>query len=372
MGAEEVARQFAVAEKPEHTISVRLLLPFVRWLSQHPRVRDELAVYTSMDPDDRVPLKPAFEALGDAIRVTGECAVGLKVGRDLHRGEVGALDYAMFTAPNLRQGLAIAERYFRVVNDAITVRLECRDDSALVRFDSRSRFSKVSVDFLLAGLFTTHFKRQLADLERLEVWCAHPAPAYAEEYERTFAPAVVRFDAPCYGFRMPSEELDRPLIQADQHLHHIVRKHMDQVLGAMEPTYHTFADQVSTLIARELGQSSPVTAVGVARTLRVSARTLARRLEAEGTTFSDLLDGLRHRLAVEYMGRSNLSQSEVAFLLGFSHVAAFHRAFKRWTGQTPRKFRLQERQEAAELSVASQPVAVEPHESVPPPLAAER
>lgn len=353
MGAEEVARQFTAAEKPEPTIAVRLLLPFVRSLSQHPQVRDDLAEYANRDPDDRVPVRAAFRALGEAIKITGEGAVGLKVGRDLDRGEVGVLDYAMYTAPNLRQGLAIAERYFRILNDAVTVRLDARDEWAVIRFDARSRFAEVGADYMLAGVYTNHFKQQLANLEQLEVWIGHPEPSYADEYQVTFSPARVRFDAPFYGFRMPLVELDRPLREADQHLHHIVRKHMDLVLGALEPTYQTFADQVSTLIARELGQSNPVTAVGVARSLRVSARTLARRLEAEGTTFSDLLDGLRHRLAVEYMGRLTLSQSEVAFLLGFSHVAAFHRAFKRWTGQTPRRFRVQARKEMAEAAAAA-------------------
>jgi AraC-like DNA-binding protein len=71
----------------------------------------------------------------------------------------------------------------------------------------------------------------------------------------------------------------------------------------------------------------------------MSPRTLGRKLEREGTTFKELLDDLRRRLALRYVGASDLALSEIAFLLGFSQAAAFHRAFKRWTSQTPLEYR---------------------------------
>jgi AraC-like DNA-binding protein len=71
----------------------------------------------------------------------------------------------------------------------------------------------------------------------------------------------------------------------------------------------------------------------------MSGRTLTRRLEDEGTTFKDLLDDLRKSLSLRYVGSTDLGLSEIAFLLGFSQSAAFHRAFKRWTAQTPLEYR---------------------------------
>jgi AraC-like DNA-binding protein len=67
----------------------------------------------------------------------------------------------------------------------------------------------------------------------------------------------------------------------------------------------------------------------------VPPRTLARRLAAEGTTFSELLADLRRRLAVEYLKDEDLSVSQVAWLVGYREIAAFSHAFKRWTGRTP-------------------------------------
>ena len=82
-----------------------------------------------------------------------------------------------------------------------------------------------------------------------------------------------------------------------------------------------------------------VSAETVADHLRMSARTLSRRLADEGTSHKAILDELRADLARRYLEDAELAISEVAFLLGFSEPSAFHRAFKRWTGQTPSQFR---------------------------------
>ena len=71
----------------------------------------------------------------------------------------------------------------------------------------------------------------------------------------------------------------------------------------------------------------------------MSRRTLVRRLHAEGTSFSQLLDSVRRELGVRWVSVPALSFSEISALLGFSHMQGFHRAFKRWTGQTPQRYR---------------------------------
>ena len=76
----------------------------------------------------------------------------------------------------------------------------------------------------------------------------------------------------------------------------------------------------------------------VARDLGYSRQTLYRRLKAEGTTYEQLLEGLRRRLADRFM-RDGLSVKDAAYRLGFSDPAAFSRAFKRWTGNSPSDMR---------------------------------
>lgn len=77
----------------------------------------------------------------------------------------------------------------------------------------------------------------------------------------------------------------------------------------------------------------------VAGKMGVSRQTLFRRLKAEGVTFQQVLDALRHRFAVHYLGGKKVSVNETAYLVGFSDPASFSRAFKRWTGSSPRAVR---------------------------------
>lgn len=77
----------------------------------------------------------------------------------------------------------------------------------------------------------------------------------------------------------------------------------------------------------------------LASELGISRATLQRRLKAEGTSFEAILDGLRQRLARRYLRKENYSVKKTAYLLGFSDPAAFSRAFKRWTGQSPSELR---------------------------------
>ena len=77
----------------------------------------------------------------------------------------------------------------------------------------------------------------------------------------------------------------------------------------------------------------------MATDLGMSERTLTRQLAAAGTSFNDMLDGLRHQLALKYLTASDLHLSQVAFLLGYANQSAFNAAFRRWSGKSPTELR---------------------------------
>jgi AraC-like DNA-binding protein len=86
-------------------------------------------------------------------------------------------------------------------------------------------------------------------------------------------------------------------------------------------------------------QRGDVSLDGVARALGMSGRTLQRHLNAQGTSHRELLDEARSAAALRHLGADTMSVTDVAFVLGFSEVSAFHRAFRRWTGMGPSEFR---------------------------------
>jgi AraC-like DNA-binding protein len=117
-----------------------------------------------------------------------------------------------------------------------------------------------------------------------------------------------------------------------------MRRVADSQLAELPPESALFSDRVRALVARELATPRLSTS-WVARKMRMSARTLARRLEQENTTFFALLDEARRVRALRLMEDRALNLTEIAMVLGFAHVASFHRAFRRWTGRTPAEYR---------------------------------
>jgi AraC-like DNA-binding protein len=92
------------------------------------------------------------------------------------------------------------------------------------------------------------------------------------------------------------------------------------------------------LASRVAGGDTRIELIG--RELGLAPRTLQRRLSDEGVSYQKLLDDARKTAAGQYLGRSSLAIGEIAYLLGYSEPAAFHRAFKRWYQATPEAFRL--------------------------------
>ena len=105
--------------------------------------------------------------------------------------------------------------------------------------------------------------------------------------------------------------------------------------GLPEPAPSIVADVRHAVLE---GLPEPPKAPGVARTLFVSTRTLHRRLAAAGVTFRQVVEEVRAQLAMDYLSKG-ASLSQVAFLLGFSEQSSFNRAFRRWTGMTPGRWR---------------------------------
>jgi AraC-like DNA-binding protein len=132
--------------------------------------------------------------------------------------------------------------------------------------------------------------------------------------------------------------LERPNPTADPALSRTILRHAEALLAALPEPTATYAERVRRGLAEILGEGE-VSLRQVARGLKMSERSLQRRLAAEGVTFDGLLDDVRHHLALRYLADPSIAVSEVAYLLGYSEPSPFHRAFRRWTGATPSDMR---------------------------------
>jgi AraC-like DNA-binding protein len=126
---------------------------------------------------------------------------------------------------------------------------------------------------------------------------------------------------------------------ADEALAAIVRRRLDKALDHRDrDDAGSFTARVRRLVVQALGEG-PSTADSAADALGVSRRTLSRRLAEENTSFSRILDTVREDVAKTLLQDRSLSIGDIAFFLQYSEPAAFHRSFRRWTGQTPVAFR---------------------------------
>ncbi|MGL6343843.1 MAG: helix-turn-helix transcriptional regulator [Waterburya sp.] len=100
-----------------------------------------------------------------------------------------------------------------------------------------------------------------------------------------------------------------------------------------------YTQKVVQAIIQQLKGELP-TIEAIAHQLAISTRQLQRELKRESTSFQQLLDKTRQELALRHLKNPATLIHDIAFLLGFSEPSAFHRAFKRWTGKTPRQHRL--------------------------------
>jgi len=169
-----------------------------------------------------------------------------------------------------------------------------------------------------------------------EVELSFPDPGYRGEYERVLQ-APVAFERGRNAMRIDESWVGRRIALQPRYAFGILTRHADEMLERLERA-GTMRGRVESALLPVLHKEEAGMEAICAR-LGCSRDTLYRRLKAEGTTFEAVLDGVRHRLAVDYVAAGKVSINETAYLVGFSDPAAFSRAFKRWTGRSPRQWR---------------------------------
>lgn len=163
----------------------------------------------------------------------------------------------------------------------------------------------------------------------------HPLVGDREAYTRFFG-ASVDFGQAQTGFEIPRAQLDMPLQRADPGLAAVLNRYADQSVKRI-PADADLLERARFHIADSVAEGTPSVA-SVASQLGTSARTLQRRLREEGTSFQQLLDSVRRELALRLLDGGSCSVAEVAERLGFADTPTFRRAFKRWTGASPRAY----------------------------------
>jgi AraC-like DNA-binding protein len=294
------------------------------------------------DPDHFVDLQKMLLLQDAAAREVGDDTLGLKLALTYNRNRLGALGYAVLNAPTIGVALSNFERYAHTLLRGVRVVIEVRADECLVGYDisvgdrelprqNAEGSSALSLE-LMRRLIGPEWRPK-------RVLFGHRRPADVTEHNRVFG-APIRFEAEhTFAFVFDASDLDRPVRGADVGILPIVLRYLDEIPPPAGDD-DGWPREVRALIARNICNGHP-NMERIARLLGLSGRSLQRRLAERGL----------HWKTLRYLKEHEPSLTEVAFLLGYSDLSAFDRAFRRWMGTTPAAQRRLLRAEAGAPSV---------------------
>ena len=288
------------------------------------------------DPDYLVHAEQCHVIAANLIRLSGNPGIGLDVGADLKLTDLGILGYAMAASQTFGQATGLWSRYgnspigfaytVQIIDDAgggcwgIAATAHALD-RALLRFyfDETLAAGAKSLGPTLTGL-----RFEMVEMEL--PWSAAEAGV---DYAQRFA-CPVRYAAAKARLVVRVPALDTPVRTSDGSLRELSVRHC----GLLVQQIGRYGPVSSRLLSVLRGRGGVPKLEEAAVTLQMSPRSLRRHLQAENTSFQRVIDEFRCEMAKEYLSASAIPAKEVAYLLGFSHVNAFRRAFRLWTQQT--------------------------------------
>jgi len=289
------------------------------------------------NPEKRVPYNTIDLLRAKAVGLTGDPCFGLKIGCGWHPSYHGALGYAWLASSTLRSALQRLSRYLQVISDAGVIDLEEKKEglSVLLNVTEKPIDTIASEDMILGQFITMCRAIAGEELSPVSVFFTHPKPACSAKYYALFR-CPVEFSAPDLRITLPLDFLDKRLTTSNPALVKLNEQFIIEYLAQLDSASVT--QRVQNSIMKRL-PSGNVSDTVVSGDLYTSTRTLQRQLKDEGTTFKTILNEVRKELAGKYVCDDSLSLSEISFLLGFSDISSFSRAFKRWTGNPPSTYR---------------------------------
>lgn len=291
------------------------------------------------DPEARLPSEVADRLWHHAAWLSGDDLLGVHVAQQMLPADFGGLGFAVRSSATVGESYQRIARYLRLLIADGTLSRHEEGRRARLRCTLQGpRPSRHAVECLMMTLL--HIGRRGADHPFIPtlVRFRHGAPASAAALQVAFA-GPLRFEQDHDELWLDRELLELPLRESEPALALVLDRHLEEQVRAL-PHSSGILDRVRAALLADLKNGEPTLAQTSLR-LSMSPRTLQRHLRQADTTHKEMLRELREGLARRYLGEQSESIAEVTFLLGFSEVSAFHRAFKRWTGKTPLTYRQQ-------------------------------
>ena len=292
-------------------------------------------------PEALVAFESGVALLEEAARLSKRDDVGVRFALQMPWADLGVLAYVVLHAPTVGAAFTNLRRYFAIQQTAAAFSLEVDGATAHLGYALRRAPHEPARQHALTVL--TLVVRLVRDGLRDPAWAPaeitlpHAPPTQASDALAMLG-APVRYRADAAALVFPAEVLRRAMVTADAGLFPILVRHADECLAKLPALDDDILGEVRRLVASMVGNST-LTIEDVAARMTTSARTVQRQLQVHGHTFKELVDEVRANMARRHLADPDVTLTDAAFMLGYSDLSAFSRAFRRWTGQSAQEYR---------------------------------
>jgi AraC-like DNA-binding protein len=334
----------------EATFSAYITRSILQFAARYGVSLEEVCITVGLDsallqmPDQQIPGSLHHAIWREVIKQTGDENFGLHLGEAFNLATFGIVGYVLLNCQTLGEALEKLSRYTRLFSQGAQIHISVSEGIAFcdcIVVENLKNYlleePRYAIDSTFASLLTATQELTGKSLRLYSVWFQYPQPASRLEYDRIFQ-TEQRFSMPMNRLIFDANSLKWSILSKNANLLTLFEQHAETMLEQMNRA-NGYTQQVVQVMMQQLKGELP-TIDAVAQQLAMSVRQLQRELQTEETSFQQLLDETRRELALRYLKNLSTPIHDIAFLLGFSEPSAFHRAFKRWTGKTPRSYRL--------------------------------
>jgi AraC-like DNA-binding protein len=294
-----------------------------------------------LSPDTRVSLQQVLMACANASRLSRDSSLAFRAGESMHIATFGMYGFAILSSADFRKTMSFCERYHVLSTSLVT--LTFREDHGegvwlvdpLVETPINDPLYRFIVEMQMGIILSLMRDVMDGSFSPKEVVLAFSKP---DDFglAKHFKECKFAFGRPANAFIFDARWLNGSAKLGDRTTYALVESLYDGLIAEMSQLTGV-AGKVRALLLQDLGRQPSLTAV--AGRLKISERTLRRRLAQQGVSFRGLVDELRAQLAVRYLRETSMTNDDVAVAIGFRDPATFRHAFRRWTGRSAGAFR---------------------------------
>ena len=289
-------------------------------------------------PDTHITLAQKLVIFSNALSHSKEPSLGLKIGQQAKFSDFGVLGYAVLSSNTLFDALVMGFKYLRLAGPVLKKKMWVEDNLGYFRAEQLIDLQSI-LPFCCEYWFSTiqNLCEEVMQhpFPSTVIRFPYPEPEYSALYKEVFH-CDIEFDSDRLEWQFDAQSIYEPLPAANPITLQMCLKSCDEMLAKVNGNA-CLKDRITQIFIERPGNYPSVETLS--SELGMSSRTLSRHLKQENTSYQQLLDQVRFRLARHYLASTQISIEDISERIGFSDSANFRHAFRKWSGCSPRQYR---------------------------------